>query len=450
MKGLVKLSKFLKKFGPHYAIERFGVMFLSLSLAMIILVSAIFSTKIKYDRRALSGIARYTYGFSMSLSGATGVVQGVYTNEAHTRCFLLLKFSDMTNIPVKADKYRLFLSGCDKNQYYKKIKSNPDAMIYQFGSTGYMGIYLYTATPFPSQILNLYLRATERFVDIGNTGVGYGDETFSEYDQARIYFNPGGTYALKAKFLEEDDFTIFDIYEELVSRPSEISIRNQLNDDLKQMKNQLLLINEYRSRVVDDGLTAPETPSAIANDRIYAKTIDSSFSSEELKWSIKQNVWYDSDENRFGENQVRLYLDAKVVEPGGYNFNWQDSQIKKGYLEALTQSNNLADWKSYLDSHTNDASKSTYSVDNVKWTYTDGTIFVPDVVDELYGSTSKAQTLSNEVQQLITAWDTFQSVKTKYQTVDLAALLQLEYDIRDIETSYTINANESGYLLTLW
>lgn len=441
--------KFLKKFGPHYAIERFGVMFLSLTLAMAVLLSTIVMNKIKYDTQALSGMARYTSSFSMSLSGATGSVQGVYTNESHTKCFLLLKFDDMSNIPVKADKYQLFLSGCDKEQNYDAIESNPNAMIYQFGSTGYMGIYLYTSEPFPSQILNLYLRATEKFVDTGNTGAGYEDGTFSKYDQARIYFNPGGTYATKAEFLETDDWDVFDVYEELVSRPAEIAVRQLLVNDLREMRNQKLLINEYTQRIVDDGLTAPEVPSAIANDHMYAKAIDTSISTEELKWSIKQNVWYTSDAVTFTDNDVRMYLDTKVVEPGGYNFNWQDSQIKIGYLKTLTQSDSLSDWKAYLDAHATDGSESTYSLDNVTWTYKDGTLFVPQDTDEVESS-SKIQTLSKEVEQLKTAWNAYFEAKTKYQTVDLAALLQLEYDAKDIETSYSINANESGTLLTLW
>lgn len=441
--------KFFKKFGPHYAIERFGIMFLSLSLAMILLLTSIVTTKIKYDKRVLSGMAMYTSSFVMSLSGATGTVRGVYTNEDHTKCFLLLNFADTSNIPIKADKYQLFLSGCDNSQNYEKIKSNPDAMIYQFGSTGYMGIYLYSAEPFPSQILNLYLRATEKFANTGNSGAGYDDATFNKYDQACIYFNPGGTYAAHAAFLETNDWDVFDIYEELVSRPSEIAVRNCLTDDLITMRNQRLLINEYTNRVMEDGLAMPVTPSAIANDRVYAKAKDLSVSDEELKWSIKQNVWYTSDAVTFSESDVRLYLDTKVVEPGGYNFNWQDSQIKKGYLHELTQSDELSDWKAYLDAHASDNAETTYSSENVEWKYQDGSLFVPNSVSN-DGSVSKAQTLSNEVLQLKAAWDAFEEAKVKYQTVDLKALLQLEYDAKDIESSYSINANESGKLLTLW
>ena len=81
--------KFLRKFGPHYAIERFGIMFISLFLMMCILTSTIIVSKVRYDTKALSGQAQYTSSFTMSLSGAQGSVLGVYTNDDHTKCFLL-------------------------------------------------------------------------------------------------------------------------------------------------------------------------------------------------------------------------------------------------------------------------------------------------------------------------------------------------------------------------
>lgn len=441
--------KFLKKLGPHYAIERFGVLFLSLTLAMCILLSTIIANKIRYDNRALSGMARYTSSFSMSLSGATGTVRGVYTNRAHTKCFLLLKFADVSNIPIKAEKYHLFLSAVDKNFYYDEMKSRPNATLYQFGSTGYMGIYLYTSEPFPSQILNLYLRATEMFVSTGNTGAGYEDATFRKYDQARIYFNPGGTYATKANFLETDDWTLFDVYEELVSRPSEIAIRRLLVNDLREMRNQKLLMYEYKNRIVDDGLKEPEVPSSIANDVMYAKFLDSTKSTENLNWSLSNSVWYSSDGMTAKDSDVFIYLDTKVVEPGGYNFNWQNGQIKTGYLEQLTGSSSLLDWKAYLDAHANDTSKSTFTLNDVVWAYADGSLFVPQGVDE-NGSTLKVQTLSKEIEQLKGAWNAYFNAKVRYQTVDLPALLWLEYDAKDIVSNYSVNANEDGKLLTLW
>ena len=452
--------KFLRKFGPHYAIERFGIMFMSLFIAMCVLITTIVVNKIQYDTRALSGQAQYTSSFTMSLSGTQGSVLGVYTNNDHTKCFLLLKFADVSTVPVDADEYQLFLSGCKKDMTYTELKSQPDAMIYQFGATGYLGIYLYSATPFPSQIMNLYLRSTKN-ISVGSTGASYSDETFSKFDQASIYFNPGGTYATTASFLNEKKWTVFDIYEELISRPAEVAYRRLLRNDLQTMLKQKSLIDEYTTRLVKDGMTEPTAPASIANDSVYAMARASAQTDDnkgkKFTWSVKQNTWFNSDDTNnvltLSDDDAWLYLDTKMVEPNGYSFDWESGSVKKGYLANLTGSDSLSDWKKYIDEHSSKADDSSFDVDKITWTDTSGNIFTVDSSagesDEI-DSTSKTARVSQEINQLKAAWTAFHDAKVKYQTTDLQNLLQLEYDAKDIETSYTINTNESGKLITFW
>ena len=268
---------------------------------MCVLTSTIVVSKIRYDTKALSGQAQYTSSFTMSLSGAQGSVLGVYTNDDHTKCFLLLKFQDVSSVPVDANEYQLFLSGCKKDMTYSELKSKPDAMIYQFGATGYLGVYLYSATPFPSQIMNLYLRSTKN-ITVGTSTAQYADETFNKFDQAAIYFNPGGTYATKASFLNEKKWTVFDIYEELISRPAEVAYRNLLRNDLVEMRKQKSLMDEYANRLVKDGMTEPSTPAVIANDSVYAMARTSAQTDDNKEkrfvWSVKQNMWYNADDEK--------------------------------------------------------------------------------------------------------------------------------------------------------
>ena len=393
---------------------------------MCILTSTIIVSKVRYDTKALSGQAQYTSSFTMSLSGAQGSVLGVYTNDDHTKCFLLLKFQDVSSVPVDANEYQLFLSGCKKDMTYSELKSKPDAMIYQFGATGYLGVYLYSATPFPSQIMNLYLRSTKN-ITVGTSTAQYSDETFNKFDQAAIYFNPGGTYATKASFLNEKKWTVFDIYEELISRPAEVAYRNLLRNDLVEMRKQKSLMDEYANRLVKDGMTEPSTPAVIANDEKNVLTLT--------------------------DNDAWLYLDTKVVVPNGYSFNWENGMVKKGYLTQLTGSDSLSDWKKYLDEHKNATEDTSFDIDSIKWTDTSGNVFTPELSsndDDEVDSTSKTARVSQEINQLKTAWQAFYDAKVKYQTTDLQNLLQLEYDAKDIETSYTINTNESGKLITFW
>ena len=67
--------KFFRKFGPHYAIERFGILFLSLALSMIVLIASIVARKIQFDNQSLSGMAVYTNEFTFSRTGTIGSVQ---------------------------------------------------------------------------------------------------------------------------------------------------------------------------------------------------------------------------------------------------------------------------------------------------------------------------------------------------------------------------------------
>ena len=411
---------------------------------MCVLTSTIVVSKIRYDTKALSG--------------AQGSVLGVYTNDDHTKCFLLLKFQDVSSVPVDANEYQLFLSGCKKDMTYSELKSKPDAMIYQFGATGYLGVYLYSAAPFPSQIMNLYLRSTKN-ITVGKAIAQYSDETFNQFDQAAIYFNPGGTYATKASFLDEKKWTVFDIYEELISRPAEVAYRHLLRSDLVEMRKQKSLMDEYANRLVKDGMTEPSTPAVIANDSVYAMARTSAQTDDNKEkrfaWSVKQNTWYNADDEKniltLTDNDAWLYLDTKVVVPNGYSFNWENGTVKKGYLTQLTGSDSLSDWKKYLDDHKSVTEDASFDIDSIKWTDTSGNIFTPESSsDDEVDSTSKTARVSQEINQLKTAWQAFYDAKVKYQTTDLQNLLQLEYDAKDIETSYTINTNESGKLITFW
>ena len=119
----------------------------------------------------------------------------------------------------------------------------------------------------------------------------------------------------------------------------------------------------------------------------------------------------------------------------------------------MTGSDSLSDWMKYLDEHKNATDDTSFDIDSIKWTDTSGNVFTPELSsndDDEVDSTSKTARVSQEINQLKTAWQAFYDAKVKYQTTDLQNLLQLEYDAKDIETSYTINTNESGKLITFW
>lgn len=448
-KGVLENMKFFRRFGPHYAIERFGVMFLSLFTAMCILLVSIGITKFRYDTQSLSGMAVYTNAFSMSLSGTEGSVRGVYSNNDHTKAFVLLKFADMTNLPVKASDYSLFLTGADRDMYQTSLKSSPNAMFYLFGSTGYAGIYLYSAEPFESQIMDIIIRANGAFTSSSSSSSS-GDSTFSKYNQGRIYFNPGGTYATKTEFLETDDWDAAAAYEELVARPTEKATRTLLRNNIQEMLNQRVIMNEYSNRLVNDGLSAPTMPSEIANDKFYAINPDDK-TQEHLAYSISNGLWFTSDsKHTYESSQVHMFLETSYVVPTGYNFTWQLGSIQKGYLKNLTGSNVLSDWDKYFNTMASDSTESTFNA-NGTFTYSDGSKYSGVIVGDAESSANtKTNRINSEIKTLQDAWSAYYEAKVEYQTVNLPVLLHIESDIKDVAESYTVNTNENNSLLTIY
>lgn len=443
--------KFFRKFGPHYAIERFGILFLSLTLSMILLMVSIVVRKIQYDNQSLTGMAVYTNAFAFSRTGTAGSVRGVYVNEDHTKCMLLLRFDSMTNIPVDASEYELYLTGSDIQQRKQTLKSKPDGMLYMFGSTGYVGVYFQSLTPFPSQVLSLTIRSLNSFGDTAGQldESQFEDPSFARYNQARVYFNPGGAYATRVSFLDEPDWEVTDAYEEMVVRSYESSLRGVLQNDLIQMRDQQLLMAEYTERLKRLGIAEPEIPDEIDGDEIYAVYPDDE-SKKRLVWNSQENRWADMEEMIiYPDDMVSLYLDTKYVVPGGYSFKWQNSSIHDGYMEKLTGSTKISDWNAYFVDHSDKQTGQGLNLDTLNWYYTDGRVFSSGTDSDNAITGTQNDTIQENITALTSAWTKYFDLKQKYQTEDLYNLLQLECDVQNVASSYSVNTGEDD-LLTLY
>lgn len=449
--SVINLKKFGKLFTKHYAIERFGIMFLTVVCLMIVNLSFIVVKKVQYDKQELSGKVIYTQQFAMSKTGTAGTVQGVYTNEKQDTVFVLLGFESMSDIPVDADSYEIYLTGSTPNFKPTELECRPSGSLYVFGNTGYMGIVLENSGKFPSQILDLVIRSKSDFKGGNNAG---SESSFERFNQARVYLNPGGEYAEKAKFLEKDKWSVFDAYEEMVSRPRELEVRDTLRKDLIAMRDTQLVMDEYTKRITgsDMGLVEPKVPSDIADDVIYGMDLRED-SKEHLVWSKKDNAWYsESHDGVLDESYVDLFLDTDFLVPGGYDFTWQTGSVKEGYLEDLTGSEKASDWNAYFAQHEKDKEERdvSFDVSKVTFTYTDGSEYGFDTGEGDGVQAKKDARVKESVQTLLDAWTTFYDTKTQYQTVDLPELLHIEADAYDVETSYTVNTDKDGSLLILY
>ena len=86
------LQKIRDIFSSHYAMERFGILFFSLTFCMAILLGTMEIKRHKDNRKTLSEQVVYTTSVTTSLTSQTGSVQKILHNEDRTKCFILLKF----------------------------------------------------------------------------------------------------------------------------------------------------------------------------------------------------------------------------------------------------------------------------------------------------------------------------------------------------------------------
>lgn len=451
------MKKLFTKFGSHYAIERFGFVFLTLFLCMSLLLGVIFSQKVKSDHKILTGRAVYTSSFTMSLTGVAGFVEGVYTNEDHSKCFLLWHFDDMTQLPVSVDEYMFLLKGYDLSTgIHPFTKCNPATSFYVFGNTGYMGLYFYQQSGFESQVLELTVRSLNNFP--GNSGRDEaqgmsGDTSRYSYDQGIIYFNPGGSYATRVSFLDKEDWSPFDVYNEIITVPQEVSIRNLLKTELSNMHRLRLMMNEYERRLTGYGVLPSEVPVEIATDNIYATLSSVSVLDQKpLEWSTKYSAWIDVDTNKYYLNrQVNLNYVTDYVPSGGFYFDWQDSSVKNGYLQTLTSSTDLRVWAEYVSGVRAEEQNDDFNrvLNAVRWYYSNGAeVDLNALSSESAIDTDKA--LYTNITSLMQCWSDYYDLKKKYHRVDLGSLLDLERDVRSVESNYNMRIDNGGDLITIY
>lgn len=421
------MQKLLEKLylDKHHKIEHFGVVFLALSLCLAILVASIGFKHFNDNHQTLTAKCVYTNKFKTSLTGASGSVQDVYVNSAHTKAFILVKFDDVSNISTDASSYQAFLTGSSLNKTATKLNINPSGSIYMFGSTGYMGIYLSESRGFDKQILDVVVRANTQLAKAdtsANQNVN-SDASFKKYDQFHIYFNAGGADATVAPILDtSDNIKVSDMYDAFISSSKEKTVRDKLDADLSTMKLDLAKIQEYKQRLATAKVQIPDDPEIIRGDACQT------------------------------DSNGKLTLVTNSIVPTGFDFDWRDGSVKQGYLKDLA---NGTDVKSYLNAKSVDSIKTPsgdsktcytpFSINGLKWIKADGSTIDSSGNKNM---TSSDTSILNSINGLQSAWQTYYADKTAYQTVDLKSLLAIELDVLDSNSNFTLN--NSANVLTNW
>ena len=406
MEWFQKVSKKLR-LGRHYKIERFGVLFCVLSFCLAMVSMGAFGEYQKKQNVKLSNNAIYTQTFKSSLTGMSGEVTGVYVNADKTRAFVMMHLPEVENRSLDAKDYQVFLSA-----YRQRMLSQPTGAIYSFGMSGYFGIYLCDVEGFPTQVLDLVVRCNAALTELGEPSQHFEDESFEEFDQFEVCFNPGASKAVHAASLDEEQISVSSLYKEMVTDAQEASTREGLNAQLSQMQVELARIQEYGRRLPDCHLAVPDDPAEIAGDAVTGP-----------------------DEN--GDYR----LETSYILPGGFSFEWQGKSITDGgYLKRLSHGE---PYSRYL-TRMSELAKGSPSSLTLPETYyrDDGTVF-----DRSQTLLPEDKSAASVIQGLEDSWQSYYMLKREYQLTSLRDLLLMEYQSDMTDEQFTVNDDPELFIL---
>jgi hypothetical protein len=86
-------------------------------------------------------------------------------------------------------------------------------------------------------------------------------------------------------------------------------------------------------------------------------------------------------------------------------------------------------------------------LDRIVWMMVDGSRISLNSKDAL---TQNQKDIANAIGLLRSAWKDIYTLKAKYETEDLVALLTLESDFRNAVDAYTVNVGEEAPVIVLW
>ncbi|MEV6821165.1 hypothetical protein AB0M72_20675 [Nocardiopsis dassonvillei] len=429
MKESAKTYAAKLKLGPHHAIERFGVItsVVAATFAMLLvgtIVSATANNRARLDETAL-----YTASFTTSRTELSGTVDGVYTNGEGTRALVLMRFDDSAagSFSTDAANYQAFLTGSNEQLDTQALATAITGSIVVFGSTGYLGVVLESDAPFEQQIASLTLRANSELVYKEGTGRELredlqDDGSFTEFDQWRLFVNPGASGTEEAASLEGESIDPAALYYELVVAEQEQEIRAAMDEQLMEMRTVLARIDEYdgeMSRVNVDGvfIEPPQVPVQVDGDAVTGEPADA-------------------------ETESTLALETDWVDPRGYDFDWRSGSVEEGYLDAVMP----ADETSYVTflgekARAEDEENAGFSANDMEWLLTDGN----DLKE--HGQTSQAmEPLTDIMNNTTQAYQDYHRLKTSYQVDSYSELLDLEVTLRGVDSSGSVNAGEEALL----
>ncbi|NYH53013.1 hypothetical protein HNR06_002602 [Nocardiopsis arvandica] len=429
MKETTKTFAAKMKLGPHHAIERFGVITSIITATFVLLLVSTVISAVGNNRARLDETALYTASFTTSRTELSGSVDGVYTNEEGTRALALMRFDDSAagSFSTDAANYQAFLTGSNEQLDTQALRTTITGSIVLFGSTGYLGVVLESDAPFEQQIISLTLRANSELVYKEDSGRALredlqDDGSFAEFDQWRLFLNPGASGTEEAASLAGARIDPSAMYYELVVAEQEEELREAMDEQLMEMSAVLNRIDEYdgeMNRVNVDGvfIEPPEVPVQVDGDAVTGEEADA-------------------------DSEPTLALETDWVHPRGYDFDWRSGSVEEGYLDAIMPEDETS-YVTFLGekARAEDEESSRFEANDMEWYLTDGN----DLRE--YRESGQAMDPLREIMNNTTqAYQDYYRLKTDYQIDSLSNLLELEVTLRSVTSAGSVNAEEEALL----
>lgn len=423
------------KLDSHHTMERFGIATAVFAVTALLIGGGTVTTAVANNAEQVAQTALYTPSFTTSRTELSGQIDAIYVSEDRTRALVLMNFgpSAAASISADADNYQAFITGSDQSLGQHALKTNIEGEIVVFGTTGYIGVVIDSEEPFPMQILSLTIRANSELVYKNSDSRSsvrkdlQDDASFVEYDQWRIYFNPGAGEAVETASLSgsSERFDPAEVFYDLIIKPQEQELRTQLDSALAKMQVDLAKIDEYTAQLATTEvggvtLVAPEVPAQIAGDVVTGIEMVDGVESEDP-----------------------LMLHTEWVSPRGYDFDWRSGSVQTGYLDELVpEGTTYAKWLSEKTGAQNSDGTSALNVSGLVWKLSDGTDLVQD-----YRSTNTAmKPLFDVMNNLTQAYQSYFTDKVAYQTTGLEGLIDLELKLMSVENTSTVNDGENAVI----
>ena len=439
------------KFDNHHKMERFVV----ISIVFFFLFSGVLAgATVKYrglqKTQDLNQVI-YTPEFTTSLSQTQGKVVGVYRNNDWNKVYLMLFFGTSEDMTYDVSNYKVGISS-----WHHQIETKPSGVVQVFGTTGYVGIELDSSVKFPNDVWKVLVRLNTTSEVTSEMSNKSGKSTdFEKYDQCQIGINFGAKGVVYDKVFDGNP-TPSDIYKVLACGEEENTIKKDLQMEVNDMARAQKKVEEAKKRLVELGVQVPKLSDYYNGDLFVVSNED----------GVELNK-VETLEGTEQEKIVGYTYKPKSVYRGGYEFNWQTTDlVHGGYLKQvvpqgedaetfLEQQDKLADdTYTYLDEGMTEEEYDAYALDMGEEDDLDDYIWVwsetgtePGKEIDLTSDLPRITNISDVIEDFTSNYDSYLNLKKKYQKDDLRRLLYLELQADDLDKTASISVSDDAVIV---